>query len=641
MSRRVFILVTHLLGQGHLSRAAAIGRALARADNAVTLVSGGRASPTVDADGLDLVQLPAVHCRGTDFRTLWSDDGAPATPDLMSQRRERILRAFATARPDVVITELFPFGRRQLADEFEALLRAASRAVPRPAVLASVRDVLAPPSKPERAGEALARLGAYYDGVLVHGDPAIVPLEASWPVDAALARRLTYTGYVADHPMALPAAMAGGGEGAGEILVSGGGSEAGLPLMLAARGAAALMPDGPPWRLLVGHGVTEQEFAALAEGSPRHVAVERARRDFPALLRRAAVSVSQAGYNTMLDLAAAGVPAVVVPFERGRETEQAERALRFAQHGLCAVVREADLSPGSLADAVEAALAAPPTGPVRLRIDGAAGTVRAVEATAAAREAANAASARLDAVLARAAAAGRLPAFWWRDDDCVAPGPALDRLLALARGAHAPLTLAVVPRDATAALAARLAQEPLVSVAVHGWSHVNHAAEGARKQEFSPARPLAHQLEDAGRGLSWLGDLFGAALVPVLVPPWNRIDPALVPGLAGLGYRGLSTFKPRAARAAAPGLIAVNTHLDPVDWRAGGGLAPDAALLATLADLVEDGLAGRRDADEPIGLLTHHLVHDPWVWRFLEALLARLGRVPGLRFVPLAEALGA
>jgi hypothetical protein len=64
-------------------------------------------------------------------------------------------------------------------------------------------------------------------------------------------------------------------------------------------------------------------------------------------------------------------------------------------------------------------------------------------------------------------------------------------------------------------------------------------------------------------------------------------------------------------------------------------------LLATLADLVEDGLAGRRDADEPIGLLTHHLVHDPWVWRFLEALLARLGRVPGLRFVPLAEALGA
>jgi predicted glycosyltransferase len=58
MTRSVLILVTHLLGVGHLTRAAALGRGLAAAGHRVTLVTGGRPAPLVATDGMRVVQLP-------------------------------------------------------------------------------------------------------------------------------------------------------------------------------------------------------------------------------------------------------------------------------------------------------------------------------------------------------------------------------------------------------------------------------------------------------------------------------------------------------------------------------------------------------------------------------------------------------
>ena len=123
-TQSVLLVVTHLLGTGHLTRMAALGRGLARAGHRVTLVTGGRPLPLLDVAGVAVVQLPAVHCVGTDFRTLLGEDGREAGDALMANRRAALLEAFAAAAPDVVVTELFPFGRRQLAAEFEALLAA-------------------------------------------------------------------------------------------------------------------------------------------------------------------------------------------------------------------------------------------------------------------------------------------------------------------------------------------------------------------------------------------------------------------------------------------------------------------------------------------------------------------------------------
>src|SRR4051794_28814574 len=87
----ILIVVTHLLGIGHLARAAAIGRVLSQHGHRTTLVSGGRPAPLIDMGGIDLVQLPAVHCAGTDFRTLLTEDGREADLDFLAARKEQLL----------------------------------------------------------------------------------------------------------------------------------------------------------------------------------------------------------------------------------------------------------------------------------------------------------------------------------------------------------------------------------------------------------------------------------------------------------------------------------------------------------------------------------------------------------------------
>jgi predicted glycosyltransferase len=639
VSLRVLIAVTHLLGAGHFTRAAALARAFARAGHVATLVSGGMPVPLVSLDGVRLVPLPPVRTRGTDFRTLLDADGQPVTPEALAERRETLLAAFREARPDVLITELFPFGRRVLADEFLALLDAARAATPRPLVAASIRDVLVAPKRQDRIAEAHARFARFYDLVLVHGDPHLVPLEASWPVDDAIRPALRYTGYVDEGAEVAPAPERGG------VIVSGGSSAAAMPLYRTALEAAALVPE-EPWRVLVGNGVPETDFESLRVAAPGHATVERARRDFRALLTRASASVSQCGYNTAVDLLRAGVPAVLVPFEAGQETEQRLRAECLRARGLAQVVPEAELSAPRLAAALRAALGQVRHA-VRIDLDGAGRTVALVEeiveghARAAPVLAPSLPWRSLDEALARAADAGRVPAFWWRDDDAVAATPALDRLLAMARRCRAPVALAAIPARAEPSLRERLADEPLIQVLVHGLRHANHAPDLAKKAEFGPHRPLARLADDAARALEEAGARLGPGWLPVFVPPWNRVAPDLVPLLPRLGFCGLSAFKDRKAASPAPGLVQANAHLDPIDWHGGGSLRDPAHVVAELSRAILARLDGGADAAEPIGILTHHLVHDPAVWHFCESLADRLAGRAGLRYLFATEVFSA
>ena len=630
---KVMIVVTHLLGVGHLARASALGRALARAGHRVTLVSGGAPAPNVPLDGIDVVQLPPLAARGADFKTLYAADGNVAGPETYAVRQQMLLMTARDLQPDAVIIELFPFGRRQLAAEFVALLDDLMACAQPPAILSSVRDVLAPPSTPKKAARTVALLERYFDRVLVHGDAAILPLEASWPVPPHLARRLSYTGYVRDG-QAVPA-VATDADGAGEIVVSGGGSDAALPLFRAALGAARLMP-GRDWRILVGHGVSNSDFAKLQYDAPANVRVARVRRDFAAVLARAACSVSMAGYNTVLDLAAARVPAVVVPFDGGNEVEQSIRAEKFAGMGLLDVVRSDALAPATLLDAVERAMhrGAPAGG--WIATDGAETAVALIEAEMAERDALRAAWARVTAGLDRLQAEGVTFDFWWRDDDAIAPSPALDRLLALARAVKAPLALAVIPDTVQSALAERLAAEPDVCVLVHGIAHRNHAAAGRKKQELVAAD--ADTLAALASGSERLARMFGAQALPVLVPPWNRMSPDIVTQLAGLGFTGLSTFA--GAQHDEAGLRVVDTHIDPIDWKHGGGAGCASTHIHLLANLVEARAGGRGKTFGPVGLLTHHLVHDGWIWRQVEDMLRRLAGHEAVRFVSAAASFG-
>jgi len=366
---RVMIVVTPLLGTRHLSRALTFGRALVEAGHAVDLVSGGFPVPQFDTSGLSFHQLPPLRSDGTDFSRLLGPGDAVATARHLDARKGRLTGILRNAEPDILITELFPFGRRNLLEEFRTLLESARDLPARPRVFSSIRDILAPPSKPAKQQLAEDMIARHYDAVLVHSDKTLIGLEASWPVSADLAKKVRYTGFVASSlPPVTP------GDGTGAVLVSTGGGGVGDKVFKAALQAAG--SDSAVWRLLVGGQDPEARIAGLCPVPPQNVTLEPARADFRSMLRRASASVSLCGYNTVMDLLRAGLPAVVVPFDDGGETEQSLRAEALAGVPGIESVPMRSLDGPALLAALHRAKAAPKRDTTRFRFDGARETVR-------------------------------------------------------------------------------------------------------------------------------------------------------------------------------------------------------------------------------------------------------------------------
>lgn len=355
---RVFFYVQHLLGIGHQRRGATLTRAMQAAGLEVTYVSGGHEIPNLDLGGAELVQLPATRAVDLYFKKLVDEDDQPIDDAWRERRRDALLSAWAKCRPDIIVLELFPFGRRQMRFELLPLLDAAKAQAEPPLIVSSVRDILVAPPKPERQDEMLGLIETYFDRVMVHGDPTLIPFDRTFPHASRIADKLTYTGYVVDRRAGVETPV---GDGGGEVLVSAGGGSVGDTLLHTAMQARALTSVADrTWRVLVGVKVPDDEFRALLDAAPDGVLVERARGDFPTLLGRCLLSISQGGYNTVMESMQAGCRSVVVPYAGGLETEQTLRAELLAERGTLTVLAEDALSPEHLARAVEAALAGPP-----------------------------------------------------------------------------------------------------------------------------------------------------------------------------------------------------------------------------------------------------------------------------------------
>lgn len=378
----VLFYCQHLLGLGHLERALRLVRALRRAGEPVVLVLGGRPVPDLEVGGATVVQLPPLTAGDAAASRLARPDGGDPDPDYLAARRDRLLACVEAHDPGVVLLELFPFGRHALAFELGPLLLAledarARRGAAAPRVAVSVRDVLV--SRRNAAWSDLAALAIverWVDRVLVHGSADVVPFERTFAFAPRLGLRVAYTGYLG--PDAAPAPSA---PPHGEVVISGGGGQVAGPLYRAALDAWPLTraARARPWRLVTGPYLPEAERRALATRAAElpagaagpAVVVEAFRPHLGAHLAGAALAVSQAGYNTVLELVAHRVRAVVVPYE-GAGDEQPVRARLLAARGLLEVVPEAQLTPPRLAAAMDSALLRPGfPAPARLDLDGA------------------------------------------------------------------------------------------------------------------------------------------------------------------------------------------------------------------------------------------------------------------------------
>ncbi len=345
----LFIWVQHLFGRGHIRRMARIAEACAAAPMRVTVVAGGPGGRLAFADlkGVTAHQLPALGTADAEYTALQTAHGDSPDETFWALRREALLAALASSAPDVVMVELFPFGRRKFAGEVLALIEAAKALPTPPLIVSSVRDIVEPKAPAKRA-EMAGWLATHFDAALVHGDASFIELEETAPFAAKA--RLHYTGYIAP---ALPTKEKRG------VVVSAGSSPTGQALLLsAAKAAESIASAKSPWDIFVPPGI------AAPNAVSSHVTIHPYTDKFVGALASAEVSISEAGYNTFAEVLSAGTRPVFVPYAEAGQTEQSIRATRAAARGLG--VTPGSLEPEALIEATARARTLPKARPLDL-----------------------------------------------------------------------------------------------------------------------------------------------------------------------------------------------------------------------------------------------------------------------------------
>ena len=308
------------------------------------------------------------------------------------QRNKHIESVVKTLAPDVVIVETYPFGRGLIRAEIEQMLTLVKRILPRTLRLSSFRDILEPRRDFERYEKMCKRAKMWFNGILIHTDPRYVDFAETFPLAAELADRIHHTGFV--RPNVDIASKPDTSENY-DVIVSAGGGRVGLTLLqtaIKARSLSRCVCDN--WLILVGSQIDEESFQTLQrlarEVGNGAIAVQRNRADFGALLARAKLSISQAGYNTVIDVLSANVAAVFVPYATDGAQEQTLRATALASRGLGTCLSEEALTAQTLAHAIDRATAsssAPrrPSSPA-IMLDGAQRSAEIIESLLKARE---------------------------------------------------------------------------------------------------------------------------------------------------------------------------------------------------------------------------------------------------------------
>ena len=371
----------HAVGLGHLVRSLTLADALAEHFDVVLLNGGRFPEGTTVPRGVRVVNLPPLGHDSS--HNLISHDPAWPVEAAMRERPRMILDELAITQPAVVLIELYPFGRKKFEFELQPLLEAVhSMGVERPRVVCSVRDILVGTRRDQARHDERASTVAnrFFDAILVHSDPQFARLEDTFRPATAMTVPVRYTGFVTDSAPPLDVTSA---DRRPRVLVSAGGGMVGGPLFRVAAEAH------PRWHdtmrltttVLAGPFAPEPVWAWLQDQAARLDGFEAVRYlpDLRNEMARSAVTVSQCGYNTTMDILRARVPAVVVPYAQGGEDEQYQRAQRLDRLGVLRCVPAEGLDSERLADAVIDAAASTPAR-ITLNLDGREATARIVAA---------------------------------------------------------------------------------------------------------------------------------------------------------------------------------------------------------------------------------------------------------------------
>jgi predicted glycosyltransferase len=305
------------------------------------------------------LQLPGLKMDG-DFSELIPCEEGAKLQDVQTKRSEQLLEFFLTFQPDVFLVELYPFGRKAFRFELDPILQGIESGELNPCLrLCSLRDILVEKTNKQKyETRVLSVLDTSFDGLLIHSDPAYIPLEKTFDSTEHLPVPHVYTGFISPLPKKhgsrsqlrhrlniTPQEKL--------IVASIGGGNVGEELLEATVQAAILLTktrEDIHFHLFTGIYAKPDLIDRLRETGGNSITVHEFSISFPEWLQAAELSISMAGYNTCMNLIRAGIPALLYPFAQNRE--QRMRITSFTETCNFRLLEEKDLTPHTLATAI-------------------------------------------------------------------------------------------------------------------------------------------------------------------------------------------------------------------------------------------------------------------------------------------------
>ncbi len=348
----VLFYVQHLWGVGHVYRATRIASGLARNGFGVHLVWGGTKIAGFDFDNITVHYLKPVRTSDASFSQLLHADGSVFTDEDKANRRDELLHLYEEINPDILITEAFPFGRRQMRFELLPLLEKAKTANKPAMIVASIRDIMQEDRKEKRVSESNDLVGKYFDLILVHGDENLIRIEETLQGAETFADKIRYTGLVIPEESKVEISN----EFKCDVLVSVGGGAFGQKLTRTALQAMQHSKVYPmKWLVSAGTEVSDSDFELLKTQAPKGMRIVRYIPDLANVMKRVKVSISHAGYNTVGDILRSGCASVLYPYTGGRETEQLRRSQIMQAHKIAVMLDPEKLTETEMAACVDKA----------------------------------------------------------------------------------------------------------------------------------------------------------------------------------------------------------------------------------------------------------------------------------------------
>lgn len=376
---KVIYYCQHVLGIGHFFRSLEICKAFS--GHEVILVTGGSRVSVQLPSHIREMHLPELMMN-QEFSLLYSPEGGKPVDQIMRERQRLLYTLFAAEAPDQFIVELYPFGRKAFRFEIDPLLEGIRCGdLPPCRVICSLRDILVEKKDPAvYEARVINMLNRYFDALLIHADPRVLTLDETFSRLRDITVPIVYTGFVTPKPAPDAGASLRRELGIDRedilIVVSAGGGTVGDILLEAVVEAFGSMNIGNPTYLHVFTGpfLGDDAFERLRRIPNGRIRISRFTSDFLSYLAGANLSVSMAGYNTCMNIAAAQVPALVWPFPQNRE--QGLRAARLARLGILRVLTDEELHPRRLSAIMQKGISLRSRAPVDIDLNGAETTVR-------------------------------------------------------------------------------------------------------------------------------------------------------------------------------------------------------------------------------------------------------------------------